>query len=71
MKRKMDLCGRCAATLGNTYRVHKASGGVDNKVTCESCHRRRFGGTYEVEIGTDGDAPSWRDHFRDRFERAE
>ena len=28
--------------------VKKVGGGVDNKVTCSKCGRRRYGATYEV-----------------------
>lgn len=44
----VDLCGACAAKLGTAYSVRKIAGGVDHKVTCAECGRRRYGGTYEV-----------------------
>ncbi len=46
--RKMDLCGRCAALMSNTYDLRKVAGGADNKVTCANCGRRRYGGTCET-----------------------
>jgi len=46
---KMDLCGICAALLGNAYSVCKVSGGADNKVTCANCGKRRYGASYEVK----------------------
>ncbi len=42
-----DLCGACAAKLGTAYYLIKVSGGVDHKVTCAECGRRRYGGSYE------------------------
>ncbi len=44
----LALCGACAAKLGHGYDVRKVAGGVDNKVTCDECGRRRYGGTYEL-----------------------
>lgn len=49
MKKTMELCGACAAKLKETASVKKVAGGVDNKVTCAECGRRRYGATYEVE----------------------
>ncbi len=48
--RKMDLCGRCAALMADTYDLQKVAGGSDNKITCANCGRRRYGGTYEAAI---------------------
>lgn len=45
---RADLCGRCAARKAATHEVRKVAGGVDNKITCAACGRRRYGGTYEV-----------------------
>lgn len=42
------LCGACAALLRRGYSLEKISGGVDNKITCDECGRRRYGATYEV-----------------------
>lgn len=47
--KKMELCGVCAAMLRKEANVKKIGGGVDNKVTCSKCGRRRYGATYEVE----------------------
>ena len=44
----VDLCGRCAAVIGEHYAVKKIAGGSDHKVFCEQCRRMRYGGTYEV-----------------------
>lgn len=46
-----NICGKCAALL-------KAGGGIkltvsrgkDQKVLCENCGRRRFGGEYRIQI---------------------
>ena len=48
MNKKYDLCGACAEELKEGYALKKISGGVDNKVTCSHCGRRRYGGTYEL-----------------------
>lgn len=47
--KRLDLCGRCAALMENGYKVKKVSGGVDNKVFCAHCGKRRYGGTFEFE----------------------
>ena len=47
-KRKICLCGACAAKLSAAYEVRKVVGGVGEKVLCMECRRRRYGGTYEV-----------------------
>jgi len=49
MAKKMDLCGRCAALMMDACDLHKVSGGVNNKVTCAYCGKRRYGGSYEVQ----------------------
>lgn len=46
--KKMELCGACAAKLREEAEVNKVGGGVDNKVTCSKCGRRRYGAIYEV-----------------------
>ncbi len=48
MKKKVDLCTECAARLGEGYILTRIAGGVDNKVTCARCGKRRFGVTYEM-----------------------
>ena len=49
MKEKC-LCGRCVAELKaegkKMVTVHRGS---DEKVACERCGRRRYGGKYEVK----------------------
>lgn len=42
------LCSRCAAVLAQGYIVKRVAGGVDNKVTCEQCGKRRYGGEFEI-----------------------
>ena len=48
--RTLDLCGVCAAKLATAYAIRKVAGGVDNKITCAECGRRRYGGTYEMVL---------------------
>lgn len=45
---KYDLCGTCAEQLKEGYNLKKISGGVDNKITCSNCGRRRYGASYEL-----------------------
>ncbi len=52
---KLDLCSRCAALMADAYELRKVSGGVDHKVTCAHCGRRRYGGTYEAVPKRRGD----------------
>lgn len=43
-----ELCVPCANRYSEAFTVKKVSGGADNKITCEHCKKRRYGGTYEV-----------------------
>jgi hypothetical protein len=45
-----ELCGECAALLREGFDVKRVGGGVDNKITCSNCGRRRYGATYEVSV---------------------
>lgn len=45
---RVDLCGTCAETMRESYSLKKVKGGVDNKITCACCKRRRYGSTYDV-----------------------
>lgn len=49
MSEPKDLCGRCAAMLQEGYDLKRVGGGVDHKVTCSHCGRRRYGATYTIE----------------------
>ena len=46
---KVDLCRPCmeARKLAG-QKLRPLVQGIDRKVVCEDCRRRRFGGTYEV-----------------------
>ncbi len=46
----LDLCGPCAAMMGESYNLRKVSFGIDKKVTCDNCGRRRFGGAYVLTL---------------------
>lgn len=48
MNKQHDLCGACAEQLKEAYTLKKISGGVNNKVNCSHCGRRRYGATYEL-----------------------
>lgn len=44
---KRELCVPCAVKLADTNEVKK-TGHRRDKITCSECHRRRYGGEYEV-----------------------
>ena len=48
MNKQHDLCAPCAEKLKQGYVLKKISGGIDNKVTCSHCGKRRYGATYEL-----------------------
>ena len=43
-----DLCRRCAEEMKHTHKLCHVKGGVDFKITCSCCGRRRYGATYEL-----------------------
>ncbi len=45
---KLDLCGACLAQVRADHAIKLLTRGVGNKITCDKCGRRRYGGTYEV-----------------------
>ena len=49
MKKTIDLCTPCAAVIGEGYTLKMILRGINNKITCGHCNRRRFGATYEIE----------------------
>ena len=49
MRKQVKLCGKCAALLTDVGTVRRISQGVNEKISCEQCGKRRYGGTYEVE----------------------
>ncbi len=53
MEKEIDLCAPCAAR--ETLKLKEAGktlvrvgGGVNNKISCHICGRRRYGATYEM-----------------------
>ena len=44
----LDLCKPCAVIRGMSQKLKQVHYGVDNKITCADCGRRRYGATYEV-----------------------
>ena len=48
-KKTVELCGKCAELMRETYRLRKTAGGVNYKITCARCGRRRYGAAYELE----------------------
>lgn len=51
MGKTMDLCRPCACAIEaeGEFTCRPSSGGVNNKVQCERCGRRRYGMTYRLE----------------------
>ena len=49
---KRELCVPCAVKLADTNEVKK-TGHRRDKITCDECKRRRYGGEYEVTKKTD------------------
>lgn len=49
MDKTRDLCGACVEMLREGYDLKRVAGGVDNKITCAHCGRRRYGATYTME----------------------
>lgn len=52
-EKRVDLCGVCAAQEAvkleeTSMTLSRIDGGVNNKITCRICGRRRYGATYEV-----------------------
>jgi|GEM_PF-1180540 len=46
---QIALCGKCAAIMkADGKKLRRVEATADEKVDCEICGRRRFGGTYEV-----------------------
>lgn len=47
---RMDLCRPCAIAIESEGKklCRPVKHGINNKVTCESCNRRRYGMTYEL-----------------------
>lgn len=48
MIKQIDLCVPCAATLKEGHTLTRIGGGVNNKITCAHCGKRRYGDTYEM-----------------------
>ena len=46
--KQRDLCGGCAGRMKEAYLLKQIGGGVDNKIICSHCGRRRYGKTYEI-----------------------
>ncbi len=44
----IDLCTPCAELLREGYSLKMVKRGINNKVTCGHCNRRRYGATYEL-----------------------
>lgn len=48
MANKADLCTPCAVLLREKYNLKVVKRGINYKVTCSHCNRRRYGATYEM-----------------------
>ena len=49
MQREMELCVPCAEKMREGYVLRAVKIGVNQKVTCVGCGRRRYGAVYQVE----------------------
>lgn len=47
---KRNLCVPCAAKLAEKRDVQLIAHTRDNKITCDSCGRRRYGNQYNVSL---------------------
>lgn len=48
MKKTADICGGCVDKMAEGYILTRIAGGVNNKITCACCGKRRYGATYEL-----------------------
>ena len=48
MERRIDLCGPCCVLMRGSYVLERVAAGVNNKVSCGRCGKRRYGATYEL-----------------------
>lgn len=46
--RELDLCRPCAELLREAFTLIPVKKGIDMKVNCSNCKKRRFGATYAV-----------------------
>lgn len=49
MGKTVELCGACEIQMKESFTLKRVGGGVNNKVTCSKCGKRRYGATYEIE----------------------
>ena len=45
----INLCGRCADLMRDRYLIKILNRPINNKITCDCCKRRRYGGEYAIE----------------------
>ena len=45
---QMELCGRCVELLREKYMVRLVNRPINQKITCEACKMRQYGGVYDV-----------------------
>lgn len=49
MAKEKDLCRPCAEIAQGKYKLTPIVAGVNRKITCEMCKRRRYGVRYELK----------------------
>ena len=49
MAKEKDLCRPCAEIARGKYKLTPIVAGVNRKITCEMCQRRRYGVRYEMK----------------------
>ena len=45
---KATLCGKCVELMRDRFIVRLVHRPINNKVDCQCCKRRRYGGEYEL-----------------------
>lgn len=43
------LCRPCREMVAGAYTLTTVRAGADMKITCDCCHKRRYGAEYKVE----------------------
>ena len=49
MEKRVELCVPCAEMMREGYQMRRVAGGVNHKITCAHCGKRRYGAVYAME----------------------
>lgn len=44
----LDLCRPCMEAMKRAYPLVQVGAGINRKITCRNCGRRRYGGAYKI-----------------------